>query len=296
MWFCMVIFLAPWLASWATPMSLSPQVFLNQENPPVATDTQPTAPIAPPTGPMRVELLTLMESRVRNIEPRPGTENQSAVRFQVKITGERLPEVVRAGRLVVEEAKDDTGKDVIDPEFLKEREKTVTTQVTMNSRILQQGYLPSETRLLNSPRAAQALSVVRGYVNLVYGKETEDVVVENPLRFEGGVIDHPRLKELGIELRVMKLGEEAKEPGDGRGIAIKFTDGEDNVRGVDFFDGWYRRMNTRPRVGKTDDDKRYTYFAVGSGKLDQDCSMVVVVYPKIERQSLPFKFENVELP
>lgn len=295
MWQNTVLTVMPLLAAWFMPALLAPQVVINPSETPQA-DAQPEPPVAPPTGPMRVEMLTLMEQRVRNLEPRPGTEAQSALRFQVKVTGERLPEIVRAGRLVVEEAKDDTGKDVIDPEFLKEREKTVTNAVAINNRILQQGYLPAESRLLNSPRAAKTLTLVRGYVNLVYAKDTEDIVIENPLKYEGGIVENPRLKELGIELRVMKLGEEAKEPGDGRGIAIKFVDGEDSIRGVDFYDSWYHRMNTRPRAGKTEDDKRYTYFAVGAGKLDEDSSMVVVVYPKIERQTLQFKFDNVELP
>jgi len=278
----------------ALPLAL--QVILNPEPEraePTLSDNEPDQPLL---GPMRLEPLRLIDNRVWAADPKPDQPGGSALKVQVKLTGERLPEVVRAGQFVIESAVDDTGAELVDPEAIKPRQRDVTQAITMNPRTLKQGFLLKEGSLNSPARSATNIKALRGYVNVVYATETEDVVIDNPLQFEGGLVANPRLSEIGVQVRVLKLGEEADEPGDGRGIAIKFTEGEEAVRGVGLYDGWYRRLNARPRAGKTDDEKRYTYFAVAGGRIDADSQMIISVFPNIEREKVEFTGADLRLP
>lgn len=263
-----------------------------QEEPQPADGEAPT----PPTGPMRLEMLRIIETRVWTPDT-PGPNETSGMRFQMKLTGERFAQIVRAGDLIIEKMVDDKGNDLIKPDSIKDRQKTATQKVTINPRALQQGYMPREQIMRVPARGATRIAEAEGYVNLVYGGETETINIRDPLQYEGQNVDHPRLKELGITCRILKLGEEADEPGDGRGIALKFTDGEDHIQNVGFNDAWYRRMNARPRAGKTtDEESRYAYYAIGGGRLDADCEMAITVYPKIERETVRFSLKDVALP
>jgi len=259
-------------------------------------EAQQPAPAAP-TGPMRLEPIVLYETRVwYGIEPPGGAGPTSTLRLQVKLTGERLAQVVRSGPLVIEEAVDEHGNTLVDAEAMGQYAREMTLPVNVNARVLQQGFLPREANLVPPPRSSTKIARMRGYCNIVFADKSEQVVIENPLQYEGREVDHPRLKELGIELRVLKIGEEADEPGGGKGIAMKFTGGEEKVRAAELYDAWMKRMAVRARVGQTNNEKKYTYYAAQVGKIDEDTQLVLHVFPEIETARVSLMVDDLALP
>lgn len=257
--------------------------------------TEPTT--SAPTGPMRMEPIVLYETRVwYGIEPPGGAGPTSTLRLQVKLTGERLGEVVRSGPLVIEEAVDENGTSLVDAEAMGQHAREMTLPVNINARVLQQGFLPREASLNSPPRSSLKIARLRGYCNVVYADKAEQIVIENPLQYEGRNLEHPRLAELGIEIRVLKIGEEADEPGGGKGIAMKFTEGEEKIRASDFFDAWMKRMAIRARIGQTNTDKKYTYYATQVGRIDEDTQLILHVFPEIETARIPLMADELALP
>jgi len=261
-----------------------------------AAAEQPGGPLHRPTGPMRIEPLAIFDGRVKDWAPQVGRGLEPGLRIQLQITGERLGEVVRSGKMIVEEIRDDTGASLLKSEDVKPRDTWATQQVSVTARVLRQGFLPTEAMFKSPQRRAAKISRLKGYLNVVYGAHVEDVVVRDPLRYEGRNVENERLKELGVVIRVLKIGEEVEEAGEGRGIAIRIDAGDDNVRGVDFFDAWLRRLYTQTRTDRGTDERRYTYFSITRGRLDPDCQMVVTVFPRVEREKLEFDLRDLELP
>lgn len=254
------------------------------------------AEIQLPTGPMRMELASISETRVRSEgEPMRGMP-EASLRLNVNLTGERLGEIVSLGHLVIEHMIDDTGAVLASPEDLEARDLESTSPVNMSKRVLARGFVTRIGEAKAPSRLARKLTKVSGWVNVVYATETEDILVDNPLKFLGGNIEHPRLAELGIKVRVVKPGNEAGEVHPEKGLGLMFDGSRKSVRNVRFFDAWMKPMYPRPRMVKTAEGKEYAYYAMVVGQVDEDMQILFTVYPQIEEARIPFTFENVELP
>jgi hypothetical protein len=262
---------------------------------PVGSEAQEEQEIEPPTGPMRVELMSISESRIRFEGQALPNADEPAIHLQVKVTGERLGAMVGMGHLVIEKMVDDTGAVLASPEDLQRRDLVATSPIRMSKRVLAAGFLPRTGRAKLPSRAARKLTEVSGWVNVIYADETEDVLIDDPLQYLDSYIEHPRLQELGVKIRVVRPDEEAKEKSDSRGIALDFHPGK-MIRNVEFFDAWMKPMYPRARRVERPDGKDYMYYNLVVGRFDADTQMMLTLYPQVEEERIRFKFENVELP
>lgn len=265
--------------------------------PPGTPESPAPTPMVKLEGAMRVEHLGVMDYRASFVEPAPERAPKPALRVLVRLTGERLGDLYRCGRAIVEEMSDDTGARMFDPTTISEKDRTVTTPVNLSAGIMQQGYHMLDITALPGSRAAKTITRLRGYVNIVFGGHTEEITIENPLQYLGKTVDHPKLKEIGLTVRVLKMGgEEATEPNDGRGIALDFEPSDEQVKAVDFYDENMKKIAARPRDGKSEKVDAYKYYALAGGLVNADTQMVLTVLPKIEKQRIEFDLKDIPLP
>lgn len=271
----------------------------NRRKPPQrpGSAAQASEPVVLPEGPMRIEPLTILEMRIWDAKPELKRRFRPSLRFQVQITGAKLPQLVRAGKLILEEVRTDTGE-VLQPEPpYKPRDLTATQNVYITDRTLRQGFLPREVTLSVPSRRATRIATCRGYINVAYASATLEVEIRDPLAFQGQTLDHPLLKQYGITVRVLKLGDETEEPPDGRGIALRFEDGKDLIRAINFYDGWFRRFQARGRRHEAENGhKAYSYYAAQRGRIDHDTTMVLTIFSDLTSEKLEFNLSDLPLP
>ena len=114
----------------------------------------------------------------------------------------------------------------------------------------------------------------------------------------GGLIDNPRLKALGIKIRVIKPGKELGRTKPGSGIALEFiAKSRRKIDKIEFFDAWMRPLYPRPRaVTPPEGGKTYYYYQMQVGRISSDTQMLLTVYPKIEEEDVHFAFKDLALP
>jgi hypothetical protein len=252
--------------------------------------------IKPPTGPMRVELLSVSETRVHYEGQPPQKPAKSSLRLQAKLTGERLAELVAVGRLVLEELIDDTGAMLAAPQDVDPAERNATRPLRMSRQILVKGFVGLQANTKVPSRAARQITKANGWVNVAYATETEEIMIDNPLQYADRYIEHPRLAELGFKVRVVNPGKEINQKRDGRGIGLQFDGYRKHMRRVEFFDAWMKPMYARDRTVKTPEGQEYIFYGVVVGQLDADSQMLLRFYPEIEEAQIRYTFENIELP
>lgn len=250
-----------------------------------------------PTGPMRVEAFGIQDVRIAFFGGAPERPQEPRARFLFKLTGERIAKVDRVSKLIIEEMTDDTGKSLVDPSVFTERDRTTTNPMPPSANVAQNGFVPLDYTCSTPPvRSATKIAKAKGYVNIVYGGPTEEITIDNPMQNAGKSIDHPRLKELGINVRILKPGEEAAEPADNRGIPIRIEAGDEMVKNIDLYDENMRRMNIRARISKNQKEETYFYYQIMGGIVTPDCQLVLTVHKKIEREKVPFEVKDLALP
>lgn len=277
--------------------------------PPGETIPIQEAPKAAVSGPMRAEVLAILDYRVRVIGEVPGGAPKPTFRVIMKVTGERLYEVFRIGKLIVDDLSDDTGTKFIDPSAYSEADRTEMQPLANVQAVTSQGYImldanpvanpgtsPGESAIKTPARSAKSLNV-RGFVNVALGSEEANVDIDGAARKPGELLSHAKLDQLGIKVRVLKLGDEANEAADGKGIALRFEAGEDMVKNIEFYDDWMKKIGTRPRPGTAKDGKPYTYYSIGNvGPINDDWQLTLTVFGKVEKMKLELDAKNVELP
>lgn len=266
-------------------------------NPDEARNAQPQPP--PPAvveGPMRLELLGIIEQRVLVVGDVGDRAPKPAFRIFFKFTGARLGDVFRVGRIVVDEFVDEAGTSLVDLSTFTDKEKTETSPVQGWQNVLQQGYSTLDINGLPTLRTSQKIKSARGYVNAILGSKEREVMIDGPTQFAGGVIKSDALKELGIEIRVLTPGTDTQDAADGKGICLRIESGEDRIRSIEFFDDYLRRMNSRPRASVANDEKPYSYYTTAQGVFNADTMMVVNAYESVEPMRVEFKLSDVSLP
>lgn len=273
-----------------------------RKTPPVVREsgapaTSPAPAASQPIGPTRVEPFGIQDVRISFFQPPPERAQEPRSRFLFRLTGAEVTKVDRHGKVIIEEMTDDTGKNLVDPKAFTDRDRTGTNPVNQAASVAQNGGVILDYVSTTPPtRAAKKINKVRGYVNIVFGGPTEEITIDNPMQYAGKTIDHPRLSELGIKVRVLKPGEESAEPADNRGVPLRIEAGEDSVRNVDLYDEWMKRMNIRPRAAKTAKDETYFYYQVMGGLVTADTQLVFTVHKSIKREQVKFEATDLALP
>jgi hypothetical protein len=252
--------------------------------------------IKPPTGPMRVELLSVNETRVHYEGQPPERAAESSLRIHAKLTGERLAELVAVGRLIIEELIDDTGAMLAAPQDVDPEERDATRPLRMSKQILARGFVGLQANTKVPSRAARQITKANGWVNVAYATETEEIMIDNPLQYADQYIEQPRLAELGFKIRVVDPGKDINQRRDGRGIGLQFDDCIKHIRRIEFFDAWMKPMYARNRAVKTPEGQEYIFYGVVVGQLDADSQMLLRIYPEIEEAQIRYTFENIDLP
>ncbi len=258
---------------------------------------QPEEQIKLPSGPMRLEPFLVSEMRVRYLREKGKNAPESTLRLQATLTGERLPKIVGLGHMVVENLVDDTGAVLVSPADVQERDRKAITPIRMSKRILKAGVIHRVAEVKAPSRAARKITRATGWVHVVYADEREDILIDNPLQYMGGLIDNPRLRELGIKVRVIKPGKEVGKKAKGAGIALEFPDqSRRRIENIQFFDAWMKPLYPRPRSVTPPEGKTYYYYQMQVGKMDADTQMLLTVYPEVEEEDVRFEFKDIELP
>lgn len=276
----------------------APQAKPMQQKQPDRDAPEDISKIPPPTGPMRLLFHSITEVRNRVAEGVEGAP-PSTLRLTATMTGERLAEIVGIGGLVVDEMIDDTGAVLAKPEDVTEQDRTFTQQVKISAKLMRMGSF-QRTREINavSNRAARKLSKVTGWVNVVYGHGSEEILIDNPLQYVGGLIDNARLKELGIGIEVVEVGPDVRvDPKLGKGVGLRYTSSRKQIRSVEFFDAWMRPVHPRETLVTPEDGSgEYVYFPFTVGQADADTQLLLVVHEQIEEDKVSFEFNDIELP
>ena len=222
---------------------------------------------------------------------------ESELRMRVRLIGEDIPSLVRVGNVVFEEAVDDTGKSLVDPATTTEERRTVTRRVFTPPEAIARSGWPLATALKASDRGAKTLKTLKGSVRVLFAKDSEDVIVINPLQFSGGIIAHPRLKELGIEVKLLPPGTPPEVVSHERALAIQVTAGDEKLRKVEFCDAWLRPVRTRPPADRRLEDGSMcmVYDTLGV-PFDETTQMIIEVLPNVRDERVEFSFTDVKLP
>ena len=250
-----------------------------------------------PTGPMRVEPWSITETRNYYKSDPPPTGVNSTLSLRTKLTGDRLVYLAGRGEMIIEEMVDDTGKVLLSINDVPAKELTAVYPLRAGKRMLQAGYTALNVNAQASARGATKLKSVKGYLNVVYAKQTEEIVIDNPLRFVGGLIEHPKLQEIGIKIKVLDPEAKARPTSGKPTLGLQFLDNSDKyIRKMDFYDAWLKPLYARERPMETPEGEAFTLYSAMAGKFDADTQLVIRYYPKIEEEKIPFEFTDLELP
>jgi len=159
------------------------------------------------------------------------------------------------------------------------------------------GFLLGPPRLQSPSRAAKALKL-RGYVRIILAQEREELTIDNPLQYAGRIIEHERLKELDIQVRLVPAEElEGQEPPDPkRTLTVQYVKGGERMESLNIHDAWMKPIRSRPRPATTKTGDAVTSFLILGEGLNQDCQLVLKVFPTIEDAKVPIEIDALPLP
>lgn len=245
---------------------------------------------------MRVRLVGLREIRAEYLTPDIQRRNPSQMNLAMLLAGGRLKELVRVGKVILSEAVDETGKALVGPETYSEQDRSQTRPVEITPAMIQQGGLPLRADLSPAARSAARIARLKGVLRVVYARQVEQITISNPRGLMGELISHPRLEELGIEIRVLPPGDPRGVPMRGTFLAVQFRKNAEQVKGLEFYNEWMQKLGAHPRQMKSNAGEDCTLYQITRGRLGPDSQMVIQVYPQIERAEIPVEFHDVPLP
>lgn len=285
-------------------LSLCLMLLLQQAGPPATQPQPPTPPKQPavspaPTydhGPLRIEITAMFDARYWFQEEQPGTR-ESDLRMQLRISGQRITEIARVGTVILDEATDDTGKALVAPDSQTDEEREATRPVNLApERLRSTGLLL--TAGMGSPNRAAKSVKLRGSVRLILAEGHEEITIDNPLQYVGQTLAHERLKELGVEIRVVSPAELADEqpPSAASTFSIQYVKGQEHVRSLGFYNGWMSVIRHRERPLKTKDGQAVVGCGLIGAELNGDSQLVIDVYPRVDDIQLPIEIDELKLP
>lgn len=260
--------------------------------------SQPTTTTAPnlAVGPLRAEVVSIGDTRRQYYVAMAGVVPGNDFQMQLRLIGERIGEVTRTGRIIFSEAVTDNGENLIKPTTYTEQDRTDTFRVRVTPDSLRERGIGLGTKIEAPSRRAASIKSAKGTLKIALAKDFEDVVIKNVPSFRGKEIEHPRLKELGVVIRVLPVGNPANMPPGPNNIAFEFGDGQDRLRNIEFFDTWMSKIRAQTRNMQTNEGKPCVVAQLGDGVTLEDAAMIVQVFPNIETIDLPVEFKDIPLP
>ncbi|QOJ15040.1 MAG: hypothetical protein HRU75_10460 [Planctomycetia bacterium] len=260
--------------------------------------TAPAAPGPPPetvTGPLRAELTGMAETRRWFRDP-PKTGGESEVMLQMRLCGDRLSDVARAGRPLFDVAVDEAGHSMLRPEGYTDREKTETFRIRSSPESLRERGLTMSARLLAASRGAKT-ATLRGSMRIIRAAgPSEDVVIESPAVFRGKRVEHPRLAGLDIEIDIVSNDKVPTIPPGQFALAVLMGKNMERVKGLEFHDPWLTRLRMNPRNMQTSDGETVAVYTFPDPATLENSLMVVEVWPQVEDFQLPIELKDIPLP
>jgi hypothetical protein len=284
-------------------------MLLQMNNAKTAQPAPPPPPVQPgeaaPTsmpildqGPLRCEPIAVADLRFWYKE-RPPQARESQFQTLWRVEGERVTEAARTGNIILTEAIDDTGKSLFDPNSYTEEYRTTTRLLGLTPEQIRHTGVRAQCGMNSPSRSAHSISL-KGSLLLVLAPKREEITVANPLQYVGKNIENPRLKELGIVIRVvpideLELGNQTPPPPNEL-FVLQYVEKPDNVNTAVLYDAWMKRMRYREQPNQTKKGERVHGFAFAPpGLTDQD-QLVFEVFPTLEEVHLPIVVDNLELP
>jgi hypothetical protein len=269
--------------------------------PTAAPQEPPTTMPAPSydTGPLRIELMAMRDLRIWAADPELAARYKSECQFntQWRVRGERITQIVRQGNLIFSELVDDTGQSLLDADTYTEADRTTTRVVVPQqvARLRAEGLLiPTRNKI--PARGAVKLKVVRGSIRLILAENSEKVTIANPLDFVDKTIDDPRLKVLGIEIKIVPADQlETPTPGD-RALLLQYVSKGDHIQKVSFVDGAMKLVPARESQVTTKGGVVCQQFYFDASPINSELQIVLDVMPQIDDIQVPIDMENVDLP
>ena len=250
------------------------------------------------SGPMRLELVAIREQRVLFTEDPGAVAQPSTMAVMMKMRGDRLRDVVRIGHLIIEEMVDDTGRSLYETAVANTEDRlNFMRPHPVTDAIVEAGGIQFvEQSILAAAREAKTIQLFRGYVNTVFGSGAEEVKVDNLLRFAGSEIQHKRLAELGIRLKIYGPGQ-ANIPLNSGSLGVVVVDGVQRFQGIDFYDDWLRTLPTRQRPSNFEGEPFTLYTPTPAGALiTDDTTLMIKVLANVTEEKVPFVITNAYLP
>jgi len=301
-WVLVPFFLAAWPQPWQDAAGQTPQPQAQAQDAQSEAgegQEQPTTDeLTPGVGPMRIELLRLQERRFKFFVVPVGAEAtlpESDLGLFVRLAGRRTKHVHRIGRLIVTEVTDDTGQ-ALSPMDQPTAEQEGWTRVVAGPEKLTGQGLTLEARLKAPGRAATKLAKVRGWARVIYAKDSEEITINNPLQYEGKLIEHPRLRELGIEIKVLPRGSVPNVPNDDSHLVLQFLNHMEWLRAIDVQDAWMQNMRQRVNAVSTAEGETCYVYQLVNGRLSEETSLLIQAFPEVEDVRFPVELDNIELP
>lgn len=266
---------------------------------------QPTAPAQEPetkpapvydVGPLRAEVTAMYDARYWYADAPPGAR-KSELRMQLRIVGEGITRMARVGNVIFTEAVDDTGKALVGPDTYTEQQKTETRPFHFPAERIRSSGILLGARVDSPNRDARTVKL-RGSVRLILASDPEEITIDNPLQFMGKILENDRLKELGVQVRVVDPAElegESLPPAE-RLFVLEYLTDEAHIAKVTLHDAWMKPIRARQRRLKTKDGKSVVGFTLSGGTIDENCQLVLSVYPKIEDKQVPIEVDALKLP
>lgn len=246
-------------------------------------------------GPLRGEVIAMFDARYWYSE-NPPNARESSLRMQMRVSGETIAQAVRIGTVIFDEATDDTGQSLVQPDTYTEKQRTEMRLLNRTPDYLRTNGLLLPAGMDAPNRAAQTIKL-RGSVRIILASEQIELTMDNPLQYLGKTIEHPRLNELGIEIRLVTAEELVDPvPPPERMPVLQYVKGRDLVHSVSFHDAWMKLIRHRERTMKTKDDQEVVGCAVVGGGIDENSQLVLTVYPRIEDLRVPIEVDALKLP
>lgn len=265
-----------------------------QENAPAKSDeTEKSSQVA--TGPLRVELAAMFEGRYWYEDPSREGARESEMRLQFRVAGEKVAKISRHGNPVITEMVDSTGKELIDPDEITDEQREETRLVTVPAERMREDGLLLVARADAAAREAKSIKKIRGTIRALIADDYEEITIANPKQYTGKLIEHPRLSELGIEVRVVSK-DELDEAAPLAMFILEFKTKKENVRDVAFYDAWMKPLRSRERPLRTQAGKEFMGYALIGRDIGDDFQLVLQVFPQVEDVRIPIELNDVPLP
>ena len=257
-------------------------------------------PASQPTydqGPLRVSFVAMRELRFARLDPEAFRGMESEMRLQVRVEGQRVDQIARNSDLILDEMVDDTGLSLLEkPATDADRNFTLPTTQTPD-RLIHRG-LEIMIKAKPSARAARQLAKVRGSVRVILAdkEKGEKITIENPFQYFGKLIENPRLKELGISVRVAPFDEFSEPIPPDRVLILQYKTKPEHVQETNFYDGSMRPLAKRENRIVTSAGEECMAYMLDPGSFNTDLQVVFTVHTQIEDLRLPFNIDNYALP